>query len=508
MNAIAQRQELINGAAWATCDAFRGIIDADAYKDYVLTMLFLKYLTDTWNFQVESYRSQYADAEHGLVEELLASERFVLPTEGDFYALHAARFEPGNGERIDRALHALEEANIAKLDGVFQDISFNAGKLGESRQKNEILRQLLERFARPELDLAPRCAAEADLPGNACEFLIKQFASTSGKRAGDFYTPPEVSTLMAQLMDPREGDEILDPTCGSGSLLFQCARLIRERSGTRRYALHGQEAIGSTRALAKINLFLHGEDNHRIEWGDTVRNPRHKIDDARLKRFDIVVANPPFSLERWGREAAAHDSFGRFRRGMPPKTKGDYAFILHMVESMKPGCGRMAVVVPHGVLFRGGAEAGIRRRLVEENLIDTIIGLPEKLFYGTGIPATLIVMRTARRDSDILFIDASQDFEAGKNQNRLRDLDVDRIVATCAARTEVERYARLASVADIARNDFNLNISRYVHTAARRPAIDLAEVRRDRACLLREMTEVEEALAVHLRELGHDLGIH
>jgi type I restriction enzyme M protein len=200
---------------------------------------------------------------------------------------------------------------------------------------------------------------------------------------------------------------------------MKCGRLIRQRTGSRKYALYGQEAIGSTWALAKMNMFLHGEDNHRIEWGDTIRNPKLLDSTASLKHFDIVVANPPFSLEKWGFEGAEADKFSRFRRGLPPRTKGDYAFILHMVETMKPGTGRMAVVVPHGVLFRGAAEGRIRQKLIEENLLDVVIGLPEKLFYGTGIPAAVLVFRKNKADDKVLFIDASRDFEAGKNQNVL-----------------------------------------------------------------------------------------
>lgn len=217
---------------------------------------------------------------------------------------------------------------------MFQDISFNANKLGEEQQKNDLLRHLLEDFAKPALNLRPSRIGQLDIIGNAYEYLIKNFASSSGKKAGEFYTPPEVSALMARLMDPQQGDEICDPTCGSGSLLLKCGRLIRERTGSGKYALYGQEAIGSTWALAKMNMFLHGEDNHRIEWGDTIRNPK-LLAGNHLKHFDIVVANPPFSLEKWGHDSADTDPHDRFRRGLPPRTKGDYAFILHMIATMK-----------------------------------------------------------------------------------------------------------------------------------------------------------------------------
>ena len=352
-------QDAINAAVWNACDTFRGTVSPEVYKDYVLTMLFLKYISDVWQDHYDNYKSQYGDHPE-LIEEMLKNERFVLPPAANFYALHDARHQPGNGERIDKALHAIEEANIGKLRDVFQDISFNANKLGDEAQKNDILRHLLEDFAKPELNLRPSRIGTLDVIGNAYEFLIKNFASTSGKKAGEFYTPPEVSQLMALLVDPQEGDEICDPTCGSGSLLMKCGQLVRQHSGSRKYALYGQEAIGSTWALAKMNMFLHGEDNHRIEWGDTLRNPKLLDGEAMLKHFDIVVANPPFSLEKWGHDGAEGDKYKRFRRGVPPRTKGDYAFILHMIEVMKPGSGRMAVVVPHGVLFRAPERGQIR----------------------------------------------------------------------------------------------------------------------------------------------------
>jgi type I restriction enzyme M protein len=285
---------------------------------------------------------------------------------------------------------------------------------------------------------------------------------------------------------------------------MKCGRLIRGRTGSLKYALYGQEAIGSTWALAKMNMFLHGEDNHRIEWGDTIRNPKLLDSAASLKHFDIVVANPPFSLEKWGFEGADADKFSRFRRGVPPRTKGDYAFILHMIETMKPGTGRMAVVVPHGVLFRGAAEGRIRQRLIEENLLDVVIGLPEKLFYGTGIPAAVLVFRKQKADDKVLFIDASRDFEAGKNQNLLREADLQRILDTAFTRQGSPRYAHLATLAEIAENDFNLNIPRYVDTFEEEAEIDLLAVRQEREQLKAELAGLEAQMAVYLKELGYE----
>jgi len=500
MNPITQSE--INKAAWGACDTFRGVVDPSIYKDYVLTMLFLKYVSDVWQDHKTRYEAEHPDAPD-LVAAMMLQEAFVLPDGAGFDALHKRRHEAGNGERIDKALHAIEEANGTKLRDVFQDISFNSNKLGDEEQKNDILRHLLEDFAKTALDLRPSRVGQLDIIGGAYEYLISRFAATAGKKAGEFYTPAEVSELMARLVDPQEGDDICDPTCGSASLLMKCGRLIRDRTGTKRYALFGQEAIGSTWALAKMNLFLHGEENHQVEWGDTIRNPKLRTTDDSLRHYDVVVANPPFSLEKWGTEAAETDKFGRFRRGMPPKTKGDYAFILHMIETMKPRTGRMAVVVPHGVLFRGSSEGKIRQKLIEENLLDAVIGLPEKLFFGTGIPAAVLLFRKSKPDTSVMFIDASREFEAGTNQNALNETHLSKIVETYRTRDTVDKYAYRATVEEIAENDFNLNIPRYVDTFEEEEEIDLMAVREERTRLKTDLAELETRMEGYLQELGY-----
>ncbi|MBY8977397.1 type I restriction-modification system subunit M [Rhodobacteraceae bacterium NNCM2] len=494
-------QEQINKAAWGACDTFRGVVDPSIYKDYVLTILFLKYVSDV----SKDHRAKYED-EHGdhpdLVDALMQQEAFVLPEGASFYDLHQRRHEPGNGERIDKALHAVEEANVSKLRDVFQDISFNSNKLGDEQQKNDILRHLLEDFAKPALDLQPSRVGQLDIIGGAYEYLISRFAASAGKKAGEFYTPAEVSDLMARLVDPQDGDAICDPTCGSASLLMKCGRLIRNQGG-KGYALYGQEAIGSTWALAKMNLFLHGEENHQIEWGDTIRNPKLRTSDDLLRHFDVVVANPPFSLDKWGVETAETDKFARFRRGIPPKTKGDYAFILHMIETLKPKTGRMAVVVPHGVLFRGSTEGKIRKALIEENLLDAVIGLPEKLFFGTGIPAAILLFRKRKTDDSVLFIDASREYEEGTNQNRLGEDQVGKVIETFVAREAVDKYAYRATRAEIEDNEFNLNIPRYVDTFEEEEEIDLLAVREERTRLKAELADLETRMDGYLRELGY-----
>ncbi|HHQ4706918.1 TPA: type I restriction-modification system subunit M [Aeromonas veronii] len=499
-------QDDINKALWSACDTFRGTISADTYKDFVLTMLFLKYISDVWQDHYDGYQAEYGD-EPELIEEMLKNERFVLPKQASFYSLFERRHEPGNGERIDQALHAIEEANGTKLKdagkSVFQDISFNTDRLGEEKQKNTILRHLMEDFAKDELNLKPSRVGTLDVIGNAYEYLIKNFAASGGQKAGEFYTPPEVSDLMAELLEPMPGDTICDPACGSGSLLMKCGRKVVANHGEKHYALYGQEAIGSTWSLAKMNMFLHGEDNHKIEWGDTIRNPKLLDINGDLMRFDIVTANPPFSLDKWGHEEAGNDKFGRFKRGLPPKTKGDYAFILHMIETLKPKTGRMGVVVPHGVLFRGSSEGKIRQALIDENLLDAVIGLPEKLFYGTGIPAAILIFKKQKVDDNVLFIDASREFKAGKNQNLLSADNIAKIVKTYRNGGNVDKYAYLASLKEIKENDYNLNIPRYVDTFEEEEEIDLLAVRAEREQLKTQLAELEIEMAKYLEELGY-----
>lgn len=499
-------QDTINKALWAACDTFRGTISADTYKDFILTMLFLKYISDVWQDHYEGYKKQYGDVPE-LIDAMMANERFVLPENANFYALYARRHEPGNGERIDQALHAIEEANGTKLKdagkSVFQDISFNTDRLGDEKQKNTILRQLLEDFAGEDLNLRPGRVGKLDIIGNAYEYLIKNFAASGGQKAGEFYTPPEVSDLIAELLAPQPGDTICDPACGSGSLLMKCGRKIVSEHNSRSYALFGQEAIGSTWSLAKMNMFLHGEDNHKIEWGDTIRNPKLLDKHGDLMLFDIVTANPPFSLDKWGHDEAENDKFGRFRRGVPPKTKGDYAFILHMIETLKPGSGRMGVVVPHGVLFRGSSEGKIRQKLIDENLLDAVIGLPEKLFYGTGIPAAILIFKKQKVDDEVLFIDASRECKAGKNQNQLSEENIRKIVKTYREGDNVEKYAYLASLKEIQDNDYNLNIPRYVDTFEEEDEIDFLAVHVERQQLKVELAKLEAEVAGYLKELGY-----
>ncbi|OLV19228.1 Type I restriction-modification system, DNA-methyltransferase subunit M [Deinococcus marmoris] len=492
-------QSEINGILWSACDTFRGTVDPSEYKNYLLTMLFVKYISDVWQDHYDTLKDEYGDDEER-IRRRLERERFVMPPGSLFKDLYAQRTADNLGEIIDQALLAIEDANKAKLSGVFRNISFNSeAALGQTKQRNVRLKLLLEDFNHPKLDLRPSRIGNKDVIGNAYEYLISRFAAGAGKKAGEFYTPPEVSELMARLMDPQPGERIYDPTCGSASLLIKCAQWVQSH-GSRDYAIYGQEQNGSTFALARMNMFLHDVDEARIEWGDTIRNPLH-LENDRLMKFEVVVANPPFSLDKWGADDVTKDQHGRFTRGLPPKSKGDYAFISHMISSLTEVNSRMVVVVPHGVLFRGGAEGKIRASLIEDGLLDAVIGLPTNLFFGTGIPAALLVFQKGKKQDDVLFIDASREFSAGKNQNNLGKSNIQRILDTYHARADVIKYARTVPLTELADNDYNLNIPRYVETSEDIEQIDVSALQNDIDDLERQWQQARARMQVHMLAL-------
>lgn len=498
-------QQQINQTAWAACDTFRGAVDAGQYKDYILVMLFLKYISDLWNDHVETYRKQFGGDE-ARIRRRLERERFILPEGASFYDLCAQRNEPNIGELINIALEKIEDANRAKLEGVFRNVDFNnEANLGRPKDRNRRLKNMLEDFAKPALDLRPSRVSQ-DIIGECYIYLISRFASDAGKKAGEFYTPTAVSRLLAKLAAPQPGNTICDPACGSGSLLIQASQEV----GSENFSLYGQEVNGATWALARMNMFLHAKDAARIEWSDTLNSPA-LVEGDHLMRFDVVLANPPFSLDKWGAEDAGSDQYKRFWRGVPPKSKGDYAFITHMIEIAKRQSGRVAVIVPHGVLFRGGAEGRIRQQLIEENLLDAVVGLPANLFTTTGIPVAILIFDRSREEGganadrrDVLFIDASKEFTPGKTQNVMDEAHVAKVLETYATRAEVERYSQRASPEEIAENGYNLNIPRYVDTFEPEDEIDVAAVQKDILRIEAELADVRAKMAGYLKELGVD----
>lgn len=501
----------INNIVWRACDTFRGVIDPAQYKDYILTMLFIKYVSDVWQDKKEHYHEKYK-GEQERIKRALQHERFVVPDHCTFEFLYEHRNEANIGELINQALEGLEEGNRDKLagedgSGVFRNIDFNSSNLGDVKDKNSRLKHLLNDFNDSRLDLRPSQLKGNDIIGDAYEFLIAHFASDAGKKAGEFYTPGEVSTLVAKLTKSKPGARICDPTCGSGSLLIKAAKEI----GSDNFALYGQEANGSTWALAVMNMFLHGVDNATIRWGDTIRNPKNKEGDQ-LMKFDTVVANPPFSLDKWGADFAQADPYNRFHRGIPPKSKGDWAFISHMIESTYESKGKVGVVVPHGVLFRGAAEGKIRQKTIEENILEAVIGLPANLFFGTGIPAAIVIFNKGKKNSNVLFIDASREYEQGKNQNVLREKDIEHIVQTYQKFTSgdlkpgvlEEKYSYVATFDEIKENEFNLNIPRYVDTFEEEPEVDIQAVQQEIKKIEKELSETQKELNQYLKELGLD----
>ena len=498
-------QQRINNAAWAACDSFRGAVDATQYKDYILVMLFVKYISDVWEDHAEQYAEQFAGNAERIVRRM-QRERFPLPEGASFSDLYRQREAPNLGELINNALEAIEHVNRGKLEGVFRNIDFNSeSNLGKTKDRNRRLKNLLEDFAKPDLNLRPSRVSE-DIIGETYIYLISRFASDAGKKAGEFYTPSSVSTLLAKIAGPTAGNTIFDPACGSGSLLIEAAKEV----GSQDYQLFGQEVNGATWALARMNMFMHANDSARIDWCDTLNSPT-VLENDRLKKFDVVVANPPFSLDKWGAENAESDTLGRFWRGVPPKSKGDYAFISHMIETAQPGKGRVAVIVPHGVLFRGGSEGKIRRALIEENLLDAVVGLPANLFTTTGIPVAILVFDRSREQGganagrkDTLFIDASREFTSVKTQNLLDAAHIEKIVATYRDRSELDKYSHLATPVELASNDFNLNIPRYVDTFEPEEEIDIVSVQKEIVQIEAELVEVRAKMNGYLKELGID----
>jgi len=502
-------QKEVNNIIWQACDTFRKTLDSSEYKDYILVMLFIKYISDIHKEHYEELLKKY-NGNKEMADRQIKLDRFCLNDNSTFDFLYQNRNASNIGEIINKGLENIEEENKTKLRGVFKNIDFNSeAKLGNTKSRNSMLKDLLDDFNK--LDLRPSRLVGEDVIGNSYEYLISEFASDAGKKGGEFFTPSEVSELLSRLVKPQENDRIYDPTCGSGSLLLKAYNQVP--SG--KVQIYGQESKGQNHSLARMNMFLHGVDDAKIAWGDTLANPLH-LENDQLMKFQVVVANPPFSLDKWAsgfsggenndkfQMEASLDPYHRFDWGVPPKSKGDYAFVLHMLNSLSAG-GRMGVVLPHGVLFRGASEGRIRKEIIDRNLLDAVIGLPANLFFGTSIPAVILIFKQNRNRKDILFIDASQDgmFEKGKNQNKLRiDIDVKKIVETYEKYESIDKYSYVATKEEIKENDYNLNIPRYVDTFEEEELVDLDEVKENISNIKKELEEVEAQMKKYLEELG------
>ena len=442
---MALKKSQLYSSLWQSCDELRGGMDASQYKDYVLTLLFMKYVSD-----------KHAGNPDALIE---------VPAGGGFADMVKLKGDKEIGEKINKIIGQLAEAN--DLKGVIDQADFNdESKLGGGKEMQDRLSRLVAIF--DGLDFRGNRAGGDDLLGDAYEYLMRHFATESGKSKGQFYTPAEVSRIMAKVIgigpDTRPDQTIYDPTCGSGSLLLKAAD---EAPGG--ITIYGQEMDNATWALAQMNLILHDHPTAELWRGNTLAAPYFKNRDGSLKTFDFAVANPPFSAKAWSSGLnPAHDEYGRFAYGIPPAKNGDYAFLLHFIASLKSK-GKGAIILPHGVLFRGNKEADIRKNLIRRGLIKGIIGLPANLFYGTGIPACILVIdkENAHARTGIFMIDASKGFLKDGNKNRLRAQDIHRIVEVFNKQTELPRYSRMVPVAEIASpaNDYNLNIPRYIDSS-------------------------------------------
>lgn len=491
--------EIMKTKVWEAADILRGSIDSADYKNYILGMFFLRRLSDVFEEEAEKIEQETGD--HYLAWNDPDEHEFFIPENARWKNLQ--NLTENIGEGLNKATQEIEAHNPL-MEGVLGSIDFNSNKLGEVKQRDTTLSALILHFS--TISMRNTDLERLDMLGDVYMYLIEKFADDSGKKGGEFYTPHQVVKLLTCILDPKEGMRIHDPCCGSGGMIIQCAEYVKENGGDPKdLTLTGQEKNYGTWGICKMNMLLHGYLDADIRGGDTIREPMFYNDDEHLMQFDRVISNPPFSLDKWGHEVASNDPFGRFGYGVPPKSRGDFAFVLHMINVLNER-GQLAVVVPHGVLFRGAAEGKIRTGILQDDLVEAVIGLAPNLFYGTGIPAAVLIVnrdKPVERKGKVLFIEASGEFRSEKNQNSLTDDNLAKIVKAYRDFEDGEKFCRVVSMNEIEENEYNLNITRYVDTTPDEEPVDVEAVVQELTELRARRAEVEGKLDGFLAQLGY-----
>ena len=482
---------------WKSADILRGKIDSSDYKKYIFGLLFYKRISDMWDEEYKKVLEEYHDEEIARADH---NHKFQVPKDCRWDVIQ--KQAEGIGHKLNTIFDKLTNANSPKLDKIFDDLDF----ANKDKFPNETIQKLINHFSEHNFG---DTYISSDLLGDAYEYLIEQFAADAGKKGGEFYTPREVERVIINILKPHEKDHIYDMAVGSGGFLLEAYHYLRDQAGekkARSLYLYGQEINLSTYAIAKINMFLHGLDSADIQRGDTLADPKFLNPDGSLKTFDICVANPPYSVSEWEYEKFRSDKHGRITGyEMPPAKKADYAFVLHMIKSMNEN-GRAGIVLPHGVLFRSGAEGRIREQFIKNDLIEAIIAIPPKLFYGTGIPAAIVIFNKNKPENHknkIIIIDAEHDFEEGKNQNRLRKKDIEKIVSAFEGYRDIEKYARVVNIKELAENEYNLNVRRYVENSEDEVIVDVKEVWNELKEIEKEREVVDKKVEGYLKELKY-----
>jgi type I restriction enzyme M protein len=482
---------------WKSADILRGKIDSSDYKKYIFGLLFYKRMSDVWDEEYESVMKEYKDK---TIAGADYNHRFQVPKDCKWTIV--TEQAESIGQKLNDIFEKLANANSPKLDKIFDDLDFS----NRDRFPNETLQRLINHFSQYNFG---NTYISSDLLGDAYEYLIKQFAADAGKKGGEFYTPREVEKVIIGILKPHQKDHIYDPTAGSGGFLLEAYDYLKQKSGekiAKTLYLYGQELNISTFAIAKINMFLHGLDSADIRRGDTLANPQFLTQNGNLQTFDISVANPPYSIKDWESEIFKTNKYGRLEGyDMPPEKNADYAFVLHIIKSMNVN-GRAGIVLPHGVLFRGGAEGRIREQILKNDLIEAVIALPSKLFYGTGIPATILILnknKPENKKNKVLIIDAEKDFLEGKNQNSLRLQDINKIVKAYDGYSDIEKYARVVDVSEISENNYDLNLSLYIDSSEQKEIVDVKTVWKELKSLEQERETINKRVDKFLSDLDY-----